>query len=43
MSSVEQEMVVGRFIVFDDVERARRFYPDVLDGRTVIAGEGMTR
>ncbi len=39
MSSVEQEMVLAHFIVSDDVERSRRFYTDVLGGRTVIAGE----
>ena len=39
MSSIEQEMVVAHFIVSDDVERSRRFYTDVLGGRTVISGE----
>ena len=39
MSTIEQEMVVGHFIVSDDVERSRRFYTDVLGGRTVISGE----
>src|SRR3954470_1379896 len=32
-------MVLAHFIVSDDVERSRRFYTDVLGGRTVISGE----
>jgi hypothetical protein len=40
MSTIEQEMVLAHFIVSDDVERSRRFYTDVLGGRTVISGEG---
>jgi catechol 2,3-dioxygenase-like lactoylglutathione lyase family enzyme len=40
MSTIDQEMVLGHFIVSDDVERSRRFYTDVLGGRTVISGEG---
>ena len=43
MSTIDQEMVVGHFIVSDDVERSRRCYTDVPGGRTVISGEGMTR
>ena len=39
MSTIDQEMVVGHFIVSDDVERSRRCYTDVLGGRTVISGE----
>ena len=39
MSSIDQEMVVAHFIASDDVERSRRFYTDVLGGRTVISGE----
>src|ERR1700685_4729906 len=39
MSTVEQKMVVAHFIVSDDVERSRRFYTDVLGGKTVISGE----
>ena len=39
MSSNDQEMVLAHFIVSDDVERSRRFYTDVLGGRTVISGE----
>jgi hypothetical protein len=40
MSTIDQEMVLAHFIVSDDVERSRRFYTDVLGGRTVISGEG---
>lgn len=32
-------MVLAHFIVSDDVERSRRFYTEVLGGRTVISGE----
>jgi catechol 2,3-dioxygenase-like lactoylglutathione lyase family enzyme len=32
-------MVLTHFIVSDDVERSRRFYPEVLGGETVRAGE----
>ncbi len=39
MSNIDDEMVVAHFIVSDDVERSRRFYTDVLGGRTVISGE----
>ena len=39
MSSSDEQMVVGHFIVSADVERSRRFYTDVLGGRTVISGE----
>ncbi|HJZ35344.1 MAG TPA: VOC family protein [Solirubrobacterales bacterium] len=39
MSGIENEMVVAHFIVSDDVERSRRFYTDVLGGKTVIGGE----
>jgi len=39
MSSIEDQLVLGHFIVSADVERSRRFYTDVLGGRTVIAGE----
>ena len=39
MSSIEEDMVLAHFIVSDDVERSRRFYTDVLGGRTVIGGE----
>lgn len=34
MSTIEQELVLAHFIVSDDVERSRRFYTDVLGGRS---------
>jgi predicted enzyme related to lactoylglutathione lyase len=39
MSKLEHEMVVAHFIVSDDVERSRRFYTEVLGGKSVISGE----
>jgi catechol 2,3-dioxygenase-like lactoylglutathione lyase family enzyme len=39
VSDLDDEMVLAHFIVSDDVERSRRFYTDVLGGRTVISGE----
>jgi catechol 2,3-dioxygenase-like lactoylglutathione lyase family enzyme len=39
MGTAGQEMVVAHFIVSDDVERSRRFYTEVLGGKTVISGE----
>src|SRR5215813_8923952 len=39
MSTIEDQLVLAHFIVSDDVERSRRFYTDVLGGRTVIGGE----
>src|ERR1700684_3004749 len=39
MSTIDQEIVLAHFIVSDDVERSRRFYTDVLGGKTVISGE----
>jgi hypothetical protein len=39
MSTIDQQMVLAHFIVSDDVERSRRFYTDVLSGKTVISGE----
>jgi catechol 2,3-dioxygenase-like lactoylglutathione lyase family enzyme len=39
MSSTEPEMVLAHFIVSDDVERSRRFYTEVLGGRSVVSGE----
>ena len=39
MSNIDQEMVLAHFIVSNDVERSRRFYTEVLGGRTVISGE----
>jgi catechol 2,3-dioxygenase-like lactoylglutathione lyase family enzyme len=40
MSTLEHEIVVAHFIVSDDVERSRRFYTDVLGGRTVVSRDG---
>jgi catechol 2,3-dioxygenase-like lactoylglutathione lyase family enzyme len=37
--SPAEEMVLAHFIVSDDVERSRRFYTEVLGGRTVVSGE----
>ncbi|MFZ0665478.1 MAG: VOC family protein [Acidimicrobiales bacterium] len=34
-----QRMIVGHFIVSDDVERSRRFYTEVLGGRVVFGPE----
>jgi predicted enzyme related to lactoylglutathione lyase len=39
MSPIDQEMVLAHFIVSDHVERSRRFYTEVLGGKTVISGE----
>src|SRR5215469_15123974 len=39
MSTADHEMVLTHFIVSNDVERSRRFYTDVLGGKTVISGE----
>jgi catechol 2,3-dioxygenase-like lactoylglutathione lyase family enzyme len=39
VSDLDDEMVLAHFIVSDDVERSRRFYTDVLGGRTVISSE----
>ena len=39
MSAIDDQMVVAHFIVSDDVERSRRFYTEVLGGRTVVSGE----
>jgi catechol 2,3-dioxygenase-like lactoylglutathione lyase family enzyme len=39
MSTIDEELVVAHFIVSHDVERSRRFYTDVLGGRTVISAE----
>jgi catechol 2,3-dioxygenase-like lactoylglutathione lyase family enzyme len=39
MSTIDMEMVLAHFIVSDDVERSRRFYTEVLGGKTVISGE----
>jgi extradiol dioxygenase family protein len=43
MSTIDQEMVLAHFIVSDDVERSRRFYTEVLGGKTVISARRMTR
>ena len=40
MSTIDEEMVLAHFIVSDDVERSRRFYTEVLGGKTVISGGG---
>jgi hypothetical protein len=39
MSTTDHEMVLAHFIVSNDVECSRRFYTDVLGGKTVISGE----
>jgi catechol 2,3-dioxygenase-like lactoylglutathione lyase family enzyme len=39
MSTVNDEMVLAHFIVSSDVERSRRFYTEVLGGKTVISPE----
>ena len=39
MSNIADNMVLAHFIVSDDVERSRRFYSDVIGGKTVIGGE----
>jgi extradiol dioxygenase family protein len=39
VSNIDEQMVVAHFIVSDDVERSRRFYTEVLGGKTVISGE----
>jgi catechol 2,3-dioxygenase-like lactoylglutathione lyase family enzyme len=39
MSTIDEEMALAHFIVSDDVERSRRFYTEVLGGKTVISAE----
>jgi catechol 2,3-dioxygenase-like lactoylglutathione lyase family enzyme len=39
MSNTDEKMVLAHFIVAKDVERSRRFYTEVLGGRTVVSGE----
>src|SRR5579871_6230450 len=39
MGTIDQGIVLAHFIVSEDVERSRRFYTDVLGGKTVISGE----
>jgi catechol 2,3-dioxygenase-like lactoylglutathione lyase family enzyme len=34
MSTINEEIVLAHFIVSDDVERSRRFYTEVLGGKT---------
>jgi catechol 2,3-dioxygenase-like lactoylglutathione lyase family enzyme len=36
---MDEEMVLAHFIVSNDVERSRRFYTEVLGGRTVVSCE----
>lgn len=40
ISAPTDRMVLAHFIVSSDVERSRRFYTEVLGGKTVISGEG---
>jgi catechol 2,3-dioxygenase-like lactoylglutathione lyase family enzyme len=39
MSTTDEDFVLAHFIVSDDVERSRRFYTEVLGGKTVVSGE----
>jgi catechol 2,3-dioxygenase-like lactoylglutathione lyase family enzyme len=39
VSTIDEELVLAHFIVSDDVERSRRFYTEVLGGKTVISGD----
>jgi len=39
LSPPTYELALAHFIVSDDVERSRRFYTEVLGGRTVRSGE----
>jgi catechol 2,3-dioxygenase-like lactoylglutathione lyase family enzyme len=39
VNNIDKQMVVAHFIVSNDVERSRRFYTEVLGGKTVISGE----
>jgi catechol 2,3-dioxygenase-like lactoylglutathione lyase family enzyme len=39
MGTTDEEMVLAHFVVSGDVERSRRFYTEVLGGKTVISGE----
>ena len=38
MNNIDEELVLAHFIVSDDVERSRRFYTEVLGGKTVVSG-----
>jgi catechol 2,3-dioxygenase-like lactoylglutathione lyase family enzyme len=40
MSTAAHELVLGHFIVSNDVQRSRRFYTEVLGGELVYGGEG---
>lgn len=39
MNTSDEQMVLAHFIVVDDIERSRRFYTDVLGGKTVESGQ----
>src|SRR5271157_4355990 len=39
MNTIDEQIVLAHFIVSNDVERSRRFYTEVLGGKTVISGE----
>ena len=39
LSPPTYELALAHFIVSDDVERSRRFYTEVLGGKTVRSGE----
>ena len=39
VNNIDKQMVLAHFIVSNDVERSRRFYTEVLGGKTVIGGE----
>ena len=39
MYDIDEQLVLAHFIVSDDVDRSRRFYTEVLGGKTVISGE----
>ena len=39
VTTIDEETVSAHLNVSDDVERSRRFYTDILGGRTVISGE----
>ena len=39
MGDIDEDMVLGHFIVSDDVERSRRFYSEVLGGKVVFSGD----
>ena len=39
MGDIDEDLVLGHFIVSDDVERSRRFYSEVLGGKVVFSGD----